>query len=166
MESLIRQAGVGDAAAMLAIYAPFVLDTAVSFEEEVPSVPDFAARVGAVLAEAPWLVAEREGRVLGYAYAGRHRARAAYRLTREVSVYVHPDYHRQGLATRLYNHLLERLGRAGFTTALAGITLPNPASLAFHRKFGFQVVGTYHRVGYKFGRYHNVLWLERPLRTT
>ncbi len=158
MATTIRLASPDDTAAMLEIYAPFVRDTATSFETAVPTREAFATRVQAVLTEAPWLVAESGDLVAGYAYAGRHRERPAYRWTREVSVYVKSEYHRHGVGRALYSSLLDLLRKQGYCLALAGITLPNPASIAFHEKLGFTPVGTYHRVGFKQGAFQDVRW--------
>ena len=159
----LRSARPADVPGMLAIYAPFVLHTAVSFEMEVPAEDDFLERVSTVQREAPWLVAEKGDTITGYAYAAPHRSRYAYRWTREVSAYVHPDYRGNGVGRALYTALFELLRRQGYTNTLAGITLPNDASVAFHEKIGFTTVGVYHRVGYKMDRYHDVGWWERPL---
>ncbi|MEZ4237940.1 MAG: N-acetyltransferase family protein [Myxococcota bacterium] len=159
----VRPAREADVPAMLAVYAPFVRDTAVSFEDEVPTVEAFAARVAEVQRTHAWLVLERQGAVAGYAYGAPHRARSGYRWSVETSVYVGPDHQRQGVARALYDALLAGLEAQGFRRALAGITVPNEASVAFHRACGFVDVGVYRAVGRKLGRWHDVLWLQRPL---
>lgn len=161
---VVRPADAADAPALLAIYQPFVEHTAVSFEEAVPTVEEFAARITKVTSRWRWLVAERNGQRLGHAYASAHRERSAYRWSVEVSAYVDPRVHRQGVGRMLYEHLLDDLARAGYCNAYAGITLPNDGSVALHRRVGFEPVGTFSRVGWKFGRWHDVAWFQRTLR--
>lgn len=149
---------------MLVIYGPIVEQTTISFEERVPSVADFADRIEGTLAEHQWLVAEAQGQVLGYAYGTAHRARAAYRYSAETSVYVAPAAHGAGVATRLYERLFEDLIALGYYHAFAGITMPNDPSVAFHRAVGFESIGTFPKVGYKQGQWHDVSWWHRPLQ--
>lgn len=156
----MRAAGPSDAAGCAAVYAPYVRDTAVSFETEPPSAVDVAARIAGSHA---WLVAESAGSVVGYAYGTRHRERAAYRFACDVSVYLAPGATGHGLGRRLYTALFPLLAAQGLVTALAGVALPNPASLALHRSLGFAEVGVYRGVGFKFGAWHDVLWLQRDL---
>jgi len=160
----IRPATGADAPALLAIYAPIVETTAVSFELVPPSVAEFRARVEASLAGWQWLVAERDGRCVGYAYGSAHRARPAYRWSVEVSVYVHPDSHRQGVGRALYGRLLPELADRGYCMALAGTTVPNAGSVALHESLGFAPIGVFRAVGHKFGRWHDVAWYQRTLR--
>ncbi len=159
----LRMARPGDGHALAVIYAPVVRDTAVSFEATPPTADAMAGRVEATLATHPWLVAERGDALVGYAYASPHRTRPAYRWSAETSVYVHRDARRKGVARRLYGALLAQLELLGFATALAGVTVPNEASVALHRALGFTRVGLYRRVGFKRGAWHDVLWLERAL---
>jgi L-amino acid N-acyltransferase YncA len=159
----IRLATPADATALAAIYAPVVAATVVSFEEEPPDAAEMARRVERTLARAPWLVCERAGEVLGYAYAGAHRERAAYRWSVDVSAYVRADARRCGVGRALYASLLAALAAQGFRNAYAGITLPNPASERLHAAVGFTPVGVYRGVGYKLGAWHDVAWFERPL---
>ena len=162
-KSHIREATVQDAPALVAIYSYYIEHTSVSFEEQVPSVEVFADRMVSTMKELPWLVAEVDGTIAGYAYAAPHRWRAAYRWTKEVSVYLSADHHRRGIARQLYTALFELLRKQGVQTLEAGITMPNPASEAFHQSMGFQLVGTYHNVGYKAGQWHDVSWFERSI---
>lgn len=159
----VRPATAADAAAIAAIYAPAVTDNAASFEEAPPDAREIAARIAKVSARHAWLVAERAGEVLGYAYGGPHRERAAYRWSVEVSAYIRADAHRQGLARRLYTELFARLAALGYVNAYAGITLPNAASVGLHEALGFTKIGVYHGIGFKFGRWHDVGWWERRL---
>ncbi len=149
-----------DAAACAAIYAPFVSDSAVSFELVAPDGPEMARRIESTHA---WLVAETDGVLAGFAYGGSHRARAAYRWATEVSVYVHPQHRRRGVGRALYGELLPLLARRGLQVALAGITLPNPGSVALHEAIGFQPVGVYRRIGWKEGGWHDVGWWQLEL---
>jgi phosphinothricin acetyltransferase len=152
-----------DAAACVAIYAPFVEAGATSFEEEPPSPAEFAERIAATLETYPWLVAERGGEVVGYSYACPHRSRPAYRWAVEVSVYVAEGQHRTGCGRALYIELVERLRGQGFHTACAGITLPNEASIALHESLGFVPVGVYRRIGWKDGAWRDVGWWQLEL---
>jgi L-amino acid N-acyltransferase YncA len=159
----IRDATSADAEACAAIYAPYVTDTAITFETEVPSVATMARRIAAAAATHAWLVAEDGGRVIGYAYGGPYKERPAYRWSCEVSVYVDRDRVRAGAGRALYEALLERLAARGYRMAVAGMTLPNEASVGLHRAMGFEPVGTYRRIGYKHDAWHDVAWTQRPL---
>jgi len=159
----IRLARAADAAAIAAIYAPSVTDGVTSFELEAPDAAEMAARITALGSYAPWLVLERGGVVAGYAYASRHRDRAAYQWSVDVSVYVDAAHHRRGVARALYQELFRRLVRQGFHTAHAGIALPNPASVGFHESMGFVPIGVYPSVGWKRGAWHDVGWWRLPL---
>jgi L-amino acid N-acyltransferase YncA len=157
---MVREATAADAAACAAIYAPYVTETVVSFETEPPSAAEMAARIAAAHL---WLVLEDGGRVIGFAYAGRFAPRAAYRWACEVSVYLERGRERTGGGRALYAELLPRLAARGFRVAVAGMTLPNPGSVGLHRAMGFEPVGTYRRIGYKFGAWHDVAWTQRRL---
>jgi L-amino acid N-acyltransferase YncA len=157
---MVRQATTDDAAACAAIYAPYVTDSAVSFETEPPSAAEMAERIAA---SHLWLVLEDAGRVVGYAYAGRFAPRAAYRWACEVSVYLEAGRRRTGGGRALYAALLPQLTERGFRVAVAGMTLPNDASVGLHRAMGFEPVGTYRRIGYKRGAWHDVAWTQRML---
>jgi L-amino acid N-acyltransferase YncA len=152
-----------DAAACAAIYAPFVRETAVSFEEVVPGAEDFAARIARTSATHPWLVCERDGEVAGFAYGAPHRERAAYRWATDVSVYVDPAFHRRGVGRALYEALFERLRAQRFQIACAGITLPNHASVGLHESLGFESVGVYRGIGWKAGAWRDVGWWQLRL---
>lgn len=152
-----------DAEAIAAIYAPFALHTAVTFDETPPSSVDFAARIAQLLQTHAYLVAEDELGVAGYAYGGSHRERAAYRWTTEVSVYLHERARRQGLGRALYGRLLPALAARNYCLALAGITLPNDASVALHEACGFTPVGVYRGIGWKAGAWRDVAWYQKRL---
>ena len=163
MSASIRLANPGDGPALAEIYRPAVADNATSFELEPPDGAEMARRVARCMEKTPWLVCERHGRVVGYAYGGMHRDRAAYQWSVEVSAYVHHDFHKQGIARALYASLFAALAVQGYRNAYAGITLPNDASVALHTAMGFTPVGVYRAIGYKFGAWHDVAWLEREL---
>lgn len=161
--SSIRDATEHDAAACAAIYAPFVTDTAVSFETEAPTGPEFARRIAAARATHSWVVLEQAEQVVGYAYGAPYKARAAYRWTCEVSVYVAPHQTRRGAGRALYTALFERLADRGYRTAIAGMTEPNEASTGLHRALGFEPVGTFRAVGWKDGQWRDVTYVQRAL---
>jgi L-amino acid N-acyltransferase YncA len=160
----LRPATRADAPALLAIYRPFVEETAVSFEMVAPTVEEFAGRIEKSLAGWQWLVAEREGQIVGYAYGSSHRERPAYRWSVEVSAYVHPSQHRLGVGRALYLKLFEELAQKGFCHAYAGTTLPNDGSIALHLSVGFEPIGVFKAIGRKFGKWHDVAWFQRVLR--
>jgi phosphinothricin acetyltransferase len=163
MPPTIRLATPDDAEQVQAVYAPYC-HTPISFETEPPSVEEMRGRMTKTLAQLPWLVCEQGGEVLGYAYAGQHRERAAYRWSVDTSVYVRQGNHRRGVGRALYTSLLAMLPLQGYVNAYAGATLPNPASVGLHRAMGFVLVGVYERVGFKYGAWHDVAWFQRPLR--
>jgi phosphinothricin acetyltransferase len=160
----IRPAVAADADAMVEIYRPHIEQSWASFELVTPTAAEMAARIAAAQERHEWLVAEASGEVLGYAYGGTHRAREAYRFTVEVSAYVAAAAQARGVGARLYERLFCRLAELGYCNAVAGVTLPNDASVAFHERLGFTPVGVYHRVGFKFGEWRDVAWYERQLR--
>ncbi len=148
-----------DASRVAQIYRPYVTDTIISFEEIAPSAAAMASRMGHVLEWAPWLVAEDEnGRVIGYAYASRHRERAGYRWSVDIAVYVDQESRRRGIGRALYGQLVPILRRQRFVNAYAGIGLPNEASVALHESIGMRRIGVYERVGWKLGRWVDVAW--------
>ena len=163
--TLIRTASCADAVVLREIYRPYVETTAISFELEVPTVAEFEQRIEAALQGWSWLVAEVDSEPVGYAYGTAHRARQAYRYSVETSAYVHENHQRRGIARLLYTRLIDELRARGFGNAYAGITLPNDASVAFHRSIGFEPIGVFPKVGRKFGRWHDVAWLYLSLKS-
>lgn len=159
----IRIALESDAAAVAAIYAPIVAETAISFETVPPSAKMMAERMRSTLATHPFLVAERAGKVVGYAYASAHAAREAYQWSTNVTVYVAADARGGRVGRRLYGVLFPVLEAQGFHAAFAGIALPNAASVALHEAVGFQPLGVYREVGFKHGRWHDVGYWRRSL---
>jgi phosphinothricin acetyltransferase len=160
MNPIIRLAERTDVPGILKIYSPFILETAVTFEETVPDEESFWKRIQEIMTELPFLVCEIDGRIAGYAYASAYRSRASYRWTKEVSVYVHPDFHRRRVAQALYTSLNEMVRYQGIADLLAIITIPNESSVAFHEQFGYRKCGEFLKVGYKLGQWQNVGWFE------
>jgi L-amino acid N-acyltransferase YncA len=152
-----------DAAVCAAIYAPYVRESVVSFEEAVPTAEELAARIARIAATHPWLVSERDGQVAGFAYGAPHRDRAAYRWAADVSVYVDPGHHRRGIGRELYEALLARLRVQRIQVACAGITLPNAGSVGLHESLGFEPVGIYRGIGWKAGAWRDVGWWQLRL---
>jgi len=161
---MIRLANPTDAVALLAIYAPYIRNSSITFETGVPAVADFANRIRSYLDNWPWLVYEKEdGQVVGYAYASRYRERVAYQWSIECSVYVQEDHLRSGIARALYTALFAILKTQGFTTVYAVINLPNDRSVAFHESMGFKYFATFEKVGYKLGKWKDVGWWQLQL---
>ena len=152
-----------DGAACAAIYAPSVAGGLASFEESAPDAGAMTRRIAAISRTHPWLVCERDGEVAGYAYASAHRDRAGYRWAADVAVYVDTRHQRRGVGRELYEGLLPLLARQRLRVACAGITLPNPGSVALHEAVGFQLVGVYRAIGYKAGTWHDVAWWQVQL---
>lgn len=159
----LRVAAPDDAAAVADAYRPYVEETAVTFEESPPDAAAVSDRIETKLETFPWFVAERDGQVVGYAYASKLRDRPAYRWTAELSVYVDRDDRGAGVGSALYRALLATLERQGFESAYGVVTVPNPESVGFHESFGFERVALFPDVGYKLGEWHDVAWYERAL---
>ncbi len=164
MTRFIRLAHTDDASAIQAIYAPVVNHTPISFETIPPSPEEMSQRIEQTLKSFPWLVYEDAGELLGYAYASQHRARSAYQWSVDVSVYIDEHSRRQGIGRKLYAALFELLRQQGFYNVYAGITLPNPASVALHEAMGMQPLGVYQKVGYKLGVWCDVGWWQGLLQ--
>jgi L-amino acid N-acyltransferase YncA len=162
---MIRDATPEDAAACAAIYTPYVRDTAITFESNPPSPPEMARRITAAQRAHAWVVLDEGGRVIGYAYGGPYKDRAAYQWSCEVSVYVELGRRRSGAGRALYEALFARLTERGYRMLVAGMTLPNDASVGLHRAMGFEPVGTFRRIGWKRDAWHDVTWTQRQLVT-
>lgn len=168
---VIEEATVEMAAKLRAIYAPYVAETAVSFEYDVPTVGEFATRIRRVTSRYPWLVARRNGRIVGYAYAGTFKDRRAYDRSVELSIYVKAGCHRGGVGRALYAALEERLARMGITNLYACIAYPNGRddpylsldSVRFHERLGFREVGRFTDCADKFGRHYSMVWMGKRL---
>ncbi len=169
---IIRTATENDAERLLDIYAPYVTDTAITFEYDIPSVEEFRQRIKNTLTRYPYLVAERDGELLGYAYASAFKERRAYDHCVETSIYVNQKAHGQGLGRTLYDALeseLKERGVINICACIAWIEQPNNhlthQSALFHDKMGFERVAHFHRCGYKFGEWYDMIWMEKLLDT-
>jgi L-amino acid N-acyltransferase YncA len=161
---MIRIATPDDFATMLEIYEPFVKNTVITFELKVPSIKKFSAQLNSYMQEAPCLVYEIDKKVIAYAYAKPYRLFGAYAWTRESTVYVHPDYQKNKIASALYTSLIELLKLQNYRVVLAAITLPNIPSVHFHTRQDFHLVGVFNNAGIKFSKSHRVAWYELLLK--
>jgi L-amino acid N-acyltransferase YncA len=159
----IRLAKASDAVAVIGIYTPYILNTAFTFETEVPSIKNFEQRIATYQESWPWIVYEADGIIAGYAYATKHRERAAYQWCVESSVYVHERFQKAGIAQSLYNTLFKILKHQGCRNVYAGITIPNEKSVSFHKKSGFTWLADYENIGYKLNRWNTVSWWQLQL---
>lgn len=164
----ITSASPDDAERLLSIYAPYVTNTAITFEYDVPSKEEFARRIENTLRRYPYLVLKRDGDILGYAYAGVLKDRAAYDRSCELSIYLREDAHRQGCGRMLYDALESRLADMGILNLYACIAYPHEedeyltyASVRFHERLGFSIVGRFHDCGCKFGNWYDMVWMEK-----
>lgn len=162
-EIQIRMARESDAGALLAIYAPYVEQTAVTFEYEVPSEEEFRMRIHNTLQRFPYLVAEKEGKAVGYAYASPFHERAAYGWSAELSIYVGWNARGQGIGGQLYAELEKMLMQQGILNINACIAWPNPQSVRFHEEMGFRLNAHFHQCGYKLGQWYDMVWMEKLL---
>lgn len=164
----IRIADIADAAELLEIYRPYVTDTAISFEYEAPTVEEFSKRIEKILQKYPYLAAECEGKIVGYAYAAPFKERAAYDWSVETTIYISRDCRQCGIGRKLYLRLEELLKKQGVLNMNACIAWPETederltmASIYFHEKLGYQMVGKFHKSGYKFNRWYDMVWMEK-----
>ncbi|WP_242257695.1 GNAT family N-acetyltransferase [Streptococcus thoraltensis] len=160
---IIRRAKHSDAKKLLAIYAPYVEKTAITFEHTVPSVAEFKQRINQTLTKFPYLVYQEESEILGYAYASTYKDRTAYDWSCEVSIYVAENARGKQVGTKLYDALEKELEAMGMKNFLACITYPNKASISFHQDRGYEKVGHFTKIGYKFERWHDIIWLQKRL---
>lgn len=160
----IRLANEADSASILQIYAPFITDTVITFEYEVPSIEEFRKRISSVQKKYPWLVCEINGKIVGYAYASPFHERAAYDWSVDFSIYINPEYHGKKIGKALYFALLELLKMQGYYNAYALVTMPNIKSESIHESFGFRSVGICENVGYKFEKWRDVKWFELEIQ--
>ncbi|MDR2505561.1 MAG: GNAT family N-acetyltransferase [Oscillospiraceae bacterium] len=159
----IRFADISDAAEILGIYKPYVEETVITFEYDVPTIAEFVRRITETRKTYPYLVYEEDGNVIGYAYAGAVRERKAYQWTCELSVYVKKEMYSRGIGKALYEKLLEYLKLQNFKIVYAVITAPNPQSEKFHERFGFTNIAVFKKTGYKMGEWLDVLWMEKVI---
>lgn len=160
---VLRTAREEDAEEIISIYAPYVKNTAVSFEYETPSVQEFKKRIREILIDYPYLVCEVDGKIAGYTYAHRLFARKAYQWDVELSIYLSPQFQRQGIGSKLYAALIALLRMQHVRNLYALVTSPNAGSERLHEQFSFTLTGVYHKAGYKCGNWHDVLLFERLL---
>ena len=163
MNREIRLAKKTDSEEILKIYAPYIRDTTISFETEIPTTKEFTSRVEKISSVYPYLVYLIDNKIVGYAYASKHAERAAYRFGVDLAVYILPEYHGMGVANALYCSLFELLKALGYINAYCCYTIPNEKSRYFHKKFGFKPAGIHHKTGYKFGKWLDVGWLEKSI---
>jgi len=161
---IIRNIKIDDADELLNIYSPYIKNSSITFETEIPGLAEFRNRVRTVASVYPWLAAEHEGRIAGYAYAYRHRERAAYRWSVDFTVYMRPEYHGHGTGSLLYSRLIGIVRQLGYYNAFAIITLPNEKSVRLHESSGFVNAGITRSAGYKLGRWHDVGYWQLKLR--
>lgn len=161
---MIRKAVAVDAEAISCIYNHYIRETIITFEEQLVSPSEMAERIAEVAAASlPWLVAEQDGSIVGYARATKWKGRSAYRFSVETTIYLAPHCVGKGIGTRLYQFLFEQLKGMGLHTAIGGVALPNPASVALHEKLGFRKVAQFAEVGFKFGKWIDVAYWQLPL---
>ena len=161
---MLRNATVQDVPVMLDIYRPYILDTAITFEYEVPSLEAFTERFRNVTERFPWLVWEENGMVLGYAYASPFKTRAAYQWDADLSIYLREDCRGKGIGKALYSELENRLRDLGYHVLYGVVTSANEASCRFHEALGYRPIATFERTGVKFGRWYGITWYEKRLR--
>lgn len=159
----IRLATKEDAKEILDIYAPYIINTAISFEQVVPTLEEFEQRILDTVDLFPYLVYEEDGEILGYAYAGKHAVRHSYLYSVNVSVYVSENHQGKNIGKVLYTRLFEILTQQGYYTAFSAITSENEKSIAVHKKMGFEQVGYFKNAGYKFNRWLSLVWLQKEL---
>ncbi len=164
MENGIRTVDIDDSADILRIYSHYILNTAYTFEVDVPTISQFTKRVAEISREYPFIVYVKDGKTVGYAYASKHKERAAYCYDVDVSVYLDTEYLGAGIGTKLYDMLIEMLKKQGFYNAYAGITVPNERSVELHKKYGFEDIGVFKKTGYKFNKWYGVQWMGKALQ--
>lgn len=169
-EIRIRTATVEDAEAILAIYAPYVTDTAITFEYEVPGIEEFRERIRHTLKRYPYLVAEKDGAIIGYAYAGPFKERAAYDWAVETTIYVDTSRKKMEIGKKLYAALEQDLAQQNILNLNACIGYLEQEdeyltknSVEFHTHLGYRLVGEFYQCGYKFGRWYNMVWMEKQI---
>jgi phosphinothricin acetyltransferase len=159
----IRLATRIDCIEILKIYQYYVLNTAITFEYDVPSLEEIENRMKSIQSKYPYLVAEENNQLVGYAYANDFRHKSAYQWSPESTIYIHKDFHRNGIGKALYIKLFEALKKQGFYNVFGGVSLPNEASVKLHQRLGFKEIGVYENIGYKFGKWHSTKWFQLVL---
>lgn len=161
---MIREAVLQDLPAILEIYRPYILETAYTFEYEVPSLEDFRQRFLTITEQHPWLVWEENGEILGYAYGEKAFGRAAFQWDADLAIYLRPECHGRGIGRALYAAVEEILRRQGYMVAYGVVTSSNAGSCAFHRAMGYRELAVFPACGWKFDRWHGVTWFEKRLQ--
>jgi len=159
----LRLANINDTEGILNVYKPYVENTTITFEYDVPSLEEFKNRILTISKNFPYIVCEVDDTIVGYAYASKYHGRSAFAWTVELSIYVNENYHNHKISHKLYSSLLDILKIQGVYNAYSCITIPNEKSKKFHERFGFNLVGTFSNSGYKFGKWIDVMWMEKNL---
>ena len=159
----IRTATAADAADIIRVYTPYVEHTAITFDTEIPTVAEYAEKINTITTQYPFLVAEDSGEIIGYAYASGYYGRAAYAWTVEISIYVKEQGGYKGVGSKLYQHLESQLQQQGIQTILSCLAYPNEPSERFHKKYGFKTIGHMEKVGYKHGKWHDTIWMQKHI---
>ncbi|KRK63908.1 hypothetical protein FC72_GL001039 [Companilactobacillus tucceti DSM 20183] len=162
----IRQATIKDTKAILKIYTPYVLNTAITFDDKVPSEKDFQNQIVDILKDYPYLVAEKDGKIIGYTYAHYYSQRAAYKWTAEVSIYVDENARGLGVGHKLYSALEKILIQQNVVNLGACVTADNSGSVSFHEKLGYKTSGILKHFGYKLGKWHDIIWMQKKIGDT
>lgn len=160
---MFRMATVQDAAAILSIYAPYIRQTPITFEYEVPTLEEFTERVRHILRNYPYIVCEQAGEIIGYGYASAYHERAAYQWDADLSIYFAPEATGHGLGRQMLCKLVEILRLQGVRNVYSCVTFPNPPSERMHEALGFRTVGRFHQAGFKCGSWHDVTWFEKQI---
>lgn len=160
---VIRDVTLEDTKKLVEIYAPYVLNTAITFEYEVPTIEAFSQRIITICESYPYLVAEVDNEVVGYAYASAFHSRAAYQWCAEISIYLNKNMQQRGMGRKLYEELERRLKMQNIKNVNACITYPNESSIAFHQHMGFKTVGHFHKCGYKLNQWWDMIWMEKMI---
>jgi phosphinothricin acetyltransferase len=161
---IIRAITPADVNQVLDIYTPFVLNTAITFDYEVPSIEEFTHKIEDITAKYPWIGYFEDDRLLGYAYASRHRQKAAYEWSPESTIYVREGHHGKGIGRILYQELFQQLRKQGYFNVFAGVLIPNEASERLHKSVGFEEIGIFRKIGYKLGKWNDVKWFQMRLQ--
>lgn len=164
MTALLQFAKEEDVQEMLDIYGPYVTDTAITFEYEIPDIRNFKNRFETITRQFPWLVVKIDGKLAGYAYAGLHHERAAYQWDAELSIYLAKEYQGMGIGKALYSALIELLKKQGYYNLYALLVYPNEKSELLHTWFGFETIGIYKKSGNKFGKWYDVRSMGKTIR--
>lgn len=159
----LRVANEGDVAAILSIYEPYIKNTTITFEIDVPTLDAFKKRFQCITEEFPWLVCEIHGRIVGYAYAEKAFERAAYQWDADIAVYIEAAYQGQGIARKFYRCIEALLILQGYKNIYAAVTGQNDRSMRFHEAAGYHAFANYHNSGYKMGKWLDVIWFEKKL---